>query len=421
MTETSGEALEQQGLPPPEPEPTESKITPPSGSPARAALWPAAGFALVVAGVALSPFWAPAVAPLLPWGGEPEVSAKDRAALATRLDAIEKRPAPQIPDVRPIASAESALARRVDQLETASNQNQETEAAVAANRKGLQQLEQRLGAIETQSASRTTGEDADMQKLQQEIAKLDTVAVDLGNRLSAIEAQSASRTAGTDAEIQKMQQEVAKFGSGAADLGNRLSTIERQLQAQGGAGRTDAALLVALLQMREAVEQARPFPAEYAAFTALAHDQTDLVAAAEPLAHAAQVGVPGHLALSRRLSELAGSIASATPPPPAADWGAQALAGLSALVTIRRVEGASESGPEAAVNAAERALARSDLGDAVGELDRLSGANAEAAAPWLQMARQRLAVETALAHIQELLAARLTRPSETPASPRTPS
>ena len=420
MTETSGEALEKQGPPPPDPEPTEIETRPPSGSPARSALWPAAALALVVAGVALSPFWAPAVAPLLPWGGEPEGSAKDWAALATRLDAIEKRPAPQIPDVSPIAAAESALARRVDQLETARNPNQETEAAVAANRKGLQQLEQRLGAIETQSASRTTGEDAGMQKLQQETAKQDSVAVDLGNRLSAIEAQSASRIAGTDAEIQKMQQEVTKLGSGAADLGNRLSTIERQLQAQGGAGRTDAALLVVLLQMREAVEKARPFPAEYAAFTALAHDQTDLVAAAEPLAHAAQVGVPGHLALSTRLSELAGRIASATPPP-AADWGAEALARLRSLVTIRRVDGGSQSGPEAAVSAAERALAGGNLGDAVGELDRLSGANAEAAAPWLQMARERLAVEKALAHIQELLIARLTRPSETPASPRTPS
>jgi hypothetical protein len=420
MTETAGEALETQGPPPPEPEPTESETTPPSGPPARSTLWVAAALALVVAGVALSPFWAPAIAPLLPWGGEPEVSAKDWAALATRLDAIEKRPAPQIPDVSPIASAASALARRVDQLETARNPNQETEAAIAANRKGLQQLEQRLGAIETQSASRTTGEDADTQKLQQEIAKLDTGAVDLGNRLSAIEAQSASHIAGTDAEIKKMQQEVAKLGTGATDLGNRLSATERQLQAQGGAGRTDAALLVVLLQMREAVEKARPFPAEYAAFTALAHDQTDLVAAVQPVEHAAQVGVPGHLALSTRLSELAGRIASATPPP-AADWGAEALARLRSLVTIRRVDGGSQSGPEAAVSAAERALAGGNLGDAVGELDRLSGANAEAAAPWLQMARERLAVETALAHTQELLIARLTRPSETPASPRTPS
>jgi hypothetical protein len=420
MTETSGEALEKQGPPPPEPEPTESEITPPSGSPARSAMWLAAALALVVAGVALSPFWAPAIAPLLPWGGEPEVSAKDWTALATRLDAIEKRPTPQIPDVNPIASAASALARRVDQLEAARNPNQETEAAVAANKKGLQQLEQRLGAIETQSASRTTGEDADMQKLQQEIAKLDTVAVDLGKRLSAIEAQSASRIAGADAEIQKMQQEVAKLGPVTADLGNRLSATERQLQAQAGAGRTDAALLVALLQMREAVEKARPFPAEYAAFTALAHDQTDLVNAAQPLAHAARVGVPGHLALSTKLSELAGRIASATPSP-AADWGAEALARLRSLVTIRRFDGGSQSGPEAAVSAAERALAGGDLGDAVGELDRLSGANAEAAAPWLKMARERLAVETALAHIQELLIARLTRPSETPASPRTPS
>jgi hypothetical protein len=381
MTETSGEDLQKQGPPPSEPEPTEGETTPPSGAPARSALWLAALLALVIVGVLLSPFWAPAVAPLLPWGGEPEVSAKDWAALAARLDAIEKRPVPQIPDIGPIASAQSALARRVDQLEAARNANQETEAAIAANKKGLQQLEQRLGAIETQSGSRAAGEDAQRQKLQEEVAKLGTAAIDLGNRLSA---------------------------------------SERQLQAQGGAGRNDAALLVALLQMREAVEQARPFPAEYAAFTALAHDQPDLVAAANPLAHPAQDGVPGRLALSTRLSELAGRIASPAPPP-AADWGAQALARLRALVTIRRVDGPLQSGPEAAVSAAERTLARGDLGDAVAELDRLSGDNAEAAAPWLQMARQRLKVETALAHLQELLVARLTHPSETPASPRTPS
>jgi hypothetical protein len=409
MTETSGEDLQKQGPPPSEPEPTEGETTPPSGAPARSALWLAALLALVIVGVLLSPFWAPAIAPLLPWGGEPEVSAHDLAALAARLDAIEKRPAPQIPDLGPIASAESAVARRVDQLEAARKANQDTEAAVAANRKSLQQLDQRLGAIETQSASRTANADAERQNLQQ-----------LEQRLGAIETQSASRAAGEDAQMQKLQQEAAKLGTVAADLGNRLSATERQLQAQGGAGRTDAALLVALLQMREAVEQARPFPAEYAAFIALAHDQPDLVAAAEPLAHAAQDGVPGRLALSRRLSELAGRIASPAPPS-AAGWGAQALARLRALVTIRRVDGASPNGPEAAVSDAERALARGDLGDAVAELDRLTSANAEAAAPWLQMARQRLVVETALAHLQELLVARLTRPSETPASPRTPS
>jgi hypothetical protein len=409
MTETSGEDLDRPGPPPPGLAPAESDAPPPSRSPARSALGLAAALALVIAGVALSPFWAPAIAPLLPWGGEPQVSAAEFSALAARLDAIEKRPAPQIPDVGPIASAQSALARRVDQLEAARTPNQETEAAVAANRKGLQQLEQRVGAIETQSASRTAGEDAQMQKLQQ-----------LEQRFGAIETQSAAHAAGADAQMQKLQQEAAKLGTLAADLGNRLSASEHQLQAQGGTGRTDAALLVALLQMREAVEQARPFPAEYAAFTALAHDQPDLIAAAEPLAHAAQDGVPGRLALSTRLSELAARIASPAPPP-AADWGTQALARLRALVTIRRVDGASQSGPEAAVSAAERALARGDLGDAVGELDRLSGANAEAAGPWLQMARKRLAVETALAHLQELVVARLTRPSETPASPRTPS
>ena len=40
-------------------------------------------------------------------------------------------------------------------------------------------------------------------------------------------------------------------------------------------------------------------------------------------------------------------------------------------------------------------------------LDGLTGSAAEAAQPWRQMARQRLAAEEALHHVQSLLVARL--------------
>src|SRR5215831_825128 len=75
--------------PPPAAEPT---------APRRASrygvLWLAALLALGIAGVALSPFWAPDVAPLLPWGARPGASAEDYAVLAARLSAVEKRPVP---------------------------------------------------------------------------------------------------------------------------------------------------------------------------------------------------------------------------------------------------------------------------------------------------------------------------------------
>jgi hypothetical protein len=394
---------------PPVPEPAR-----PRRASRRAAPWLLAALIVIVAGVALSPFWAPDVAPLLPWG-ERRATANDDVALAARvaalenrpmppsidiepiksaigalqrrveqfestlnarLDEIEKRPAPPGVDLEPIKSAASALTQRVDQLEAASAAARQSAAAIGAMQAGLQQLEQRLGALEAQSSSRATNEGA---------------------------------------ELQKTQLELARLGKLTADLENRVPAIERQIKSQNGVERTDAALAMVLLQMREAVEQARPFPAEYNAFKALARDP-DLGAAAEPLAEAARNGVASRAVLSKRLAELAGQVAAAGEPPAASDWGAQALARLRGLVSIRRIDGASQTGPEAAVSAAETALARGDLAGAAAALEPLSGANAEAARPWLRMARDRLATEKALDHLQELLAARLGGTPPAPAS-----
>jgi hypothetical protein len=341
---------------------------------------------LIIAAIMTSPFWAPALAPLLTWGaGLPAGPIPDYAALAARLEAIERRPAAPGTEVGAIGSAQSALARRVDQLEAMRNGDRQSETAVASLKGGLDRLQQQLGVVEAQAASREAGEAAEMRKVQQELTRLTTIAADLGDRLAAQE--------------------------------QRLRVEKTQP--------TDAILLVALLRIREAVEQARPFAAELSAFTALAHDRPDLLAATAPLAEVARDGVVGRLTLAKRLAELAGHIANATALPPQADWESQALARLRSLVTIRRIEGAPQSEPEAAVRAAEVALGRGDLGDAVAQLDRLGGANAEAAGPWLRMARQRLAVEAALTHLQELLVIGLGHapdapgraPAEAPAKP----
>src|SRR5207248_8060488 len=129
--------------------------------------------------------------------------------------------------------------------------------------------------------------------------------------------------------------------------------------------------------------------------------------AAMPLAEPAKTGVASRAVLIARLHALAGAIATAAAPPADPDWGDKVLARLRGLVTIRRIDGASQSEPEAAVSAAERALRGGDLAGAVAALDRLAGPPAETARPWLQMARQRLAVEAALHRVEELLTARL--------------
>ena len=380
MAEGPGQEHSEEGAaPPPELAQAPAEIpnaSRPAGASWRPTLWLATVLGLGIAGVALSPFWATKVAPLFPWGEGPAAPAPDYAAFAARLDAIERRPAVPTIDVDAIKSAESALARRIDRLETARNADRQTEVGVAAIRTGLQQLEDRLGAIE---------------------------------------AQSASRAATEAAEVQKVRQELTRVGSIAADLADRLPAIERQVRLTGGAVRIDAALLVGLLQMREAVEAARPFTVEYDAFIALARDQPDLIAAAQPLAGAAQAGVAGRAVLSERLAELAGRIVPATAPPVGSDLGAQALAWLRSLVTIRRIDGASQTG-SGAMSVAEIALARGDLSGAVSALQTLSGPNSGATHSWLEMAQQRLAAEAALAHLQELLVVRLGTPPEAPGS-----
>jgi hypothetical protein len=395
----------------------------------RTALWLAALLVLIVAGVALCPFWAPDVATLLPWGTKPAVSAEEYAVLAARVASIEKRPAPAsadgdivksaittltgrvdrlqagidtrlaeiekrpaVPgiDVDAIKSAQSALGHRVDELEATRNADRQIEIAVAATKVALQQLEERVGGLE---------------------------------------AQSSSRAASAAAELQKMQQELPRLGSAIADFAQRLPAIERQVQAQSGSERRDAVLALLLLQMREALEQARPFPAEYNAFRGLTRDP-ELSAAVEPLADAARNGMADRAVLSKRLAEIAGRVATAPEPAADPDWGAQTLSRIRGLVTIRRIDGPLQTGPEAAVSAAQSALTRGDLAGAVAALEPLSGANAAAAHPWMQMARERLSAERALDHLQELLTARLSNspaapvptgaPAE-PAAPKTPS
>jgi hypothetical protein len=337
-------------------------------------LWLAGLLVLAIAAVALSPFWAPAMAPLLPWGVKSAPIADD-AALAARVTALEARPAQPSIDLDPIRSTLTAQAQSLDRLQAALAAQSQDQAAAAADKTVVQQLTQRVAAIEAQAAGKT----ADSGRLKQELARLSTAANDLGDRLSA---------------------------------------LERRISAQGSTDRTGTALLLAMLQMREGIEEARPFPAPYGAFKGLAHDDPVLLAGAAPLAQAARDGIASQAVLRARLDNFESEIARASKPAGKLRWWEQALDRIRGLVTIRRIGVAAHAGPEAAVNVAQSALAAGNLAAAVSALGSLDSADAEIAQPWLRLARDRLAAEAALARLQELLAARLgaaTKPS--PAAP----
>jgi hypothetical protein len=370
----------------------------------RAALWLAGLLIVILAGVALSPFWAPQIEPLLPWGENRD----DYAALAARVSAVEARPVAPSKGIDAAQSAVSELARRVDQLDS------------------------RLAALEKRPAPPVPDTDAinsALSALTRRVDQLDAAGrPDLGpiragmqqveQRLAAIETQSASRMASETAASKEMQQELSRLVKAEGDLADRVAALEREAQSQNRAElRADGMLALLLGQMREAIDQARPFPAEFNAFVGLARD-SDLAAVAQPLAESARNGVASRAVLVKGLAELAGRMAASSEPAAKSDWREQTLARLRGLVTIRRIDGSShtgsDGGSDGVVGVAQAALARGDLAGAVAALEPLTGANAEAAHPWLLMARERLAAEAALDHVQELLTERLGSPPAAP-------
>ncbi|HEY4472008.1 MAG TPA: mitofilin family membrane protein [Stellaceae bacterium] len=346
----------------------------------------AIGFAtaLIVFGLLVisGPFWAPAISPLFSAGAAP--------------------------------SADTPLADRLAQLEAAQRNNQQKiDQAVAAAQKAAadsaasaQQLDRRIAAIENKPAASSN----ELAELRQQVKALEsrpTAAAgdiaELRQQMKALEAKPAA----APPELADLRQQVQQLTAANADLGNRVAALEKGEHAQSAADPTDTTLLLALLQIREAIETARPFAAEYDALTALAKTRPDIAAAAAPLAEPAKSGVASRAVLIERLRALRGAIATAQPAPAEGDWAARAWAQLRGLVTIRRIDGAGQSAAEAAVGAAERALAAGDLAGVVAALEGLAGPAADAAQPWLQMVRQRLAAEEALHRMQSLLVARL--------------
>jgi hypothetical protein len=350
----------------------------PPESPRRSRPWLAIGIAaslllVVVVGVLLSPFWAPAIRPLLPWG-EPSDTAKYET-LAGRVAALEARPVTPAFDPEAIKRAQSAQTQKLAALED-----------------DVGELRQGQQAAATKSA------------LAQQ-----------SQRFDAAEAQSAARVATQAAEIAKMQQELAQRSTLGAELATRIDTLEHQLQAQNDTQRREAVRLLALLQMREALETGRPFAAEYATFTRLVENDPELLGAALPLADGARNGIASPAELHQRVAALADLTANAPAPAAASSWWEEALNRIRALVRVQRIDGAGQTGPDTAVDAAQAALAKGDLAGAVAALDGPRGVSAPAIEAWLKLARQRLAAEAALTHLQSLLTAQLGTPNASPA------
>lgn len=322
-------------------------------------LWPLVLLVVVLALVAGSPYWAPQLDALLPWS-----SAAQNESLAQQLD---------------------ALGHRLDGLDQHQGE-----------------VERRIAALEQQLHG-----GAEIAQQQQQAA-----LKQIGDRLSALEQKEAQPAPADTEQLKALDQQLQQLAATQAATTDRLGRIEAR-DTMPAAERTDQALLLALGQLRQAVESGRPYGEALAAVTSLAQGRPELRQALQPLAAQAAEGMPRLAALSRQFQqEVAPAVMRASAAPAAdAGWGKRILAKLRTLVVIRHVgaDGVASGDPvEAALARTKAALAGGDLAGAVAAVERLPPGPAAAAQPWLASAQQRLAAEQSLDQLTASLTQALT-------------
>jgi hypothetical protein len=187
-------------------------------------------------------------------------------------------------------------------------------------------------------------------------------------------------------------------------LRDEVLRMQQELPAIAAESRTAAEAARAAFAVAAAAEASRssgPFEQSYASLQALLPNDPN-VAALGPLA---RTGAPTRIELRDEFETVQlGVIRAARQAQAGAGFWGRIQAALAQWITVSRV-GEGDT-PDGVVERAGRRLAADDLAGAIQEMNRLSGGSAQAAAPWLEKARKRLAIDTHLAAIRTELSRR---------------
>ena len=225
-----------------------------------------------------------------------------------------------------------------------------------------------------------------------EIAGADGVPV--GAQFMAVQGAIASIQGRLD--VLPTNEQVSALTGEVQALRAEVPGLSQRLEQAEAAARASFALAAAA----EAAQASGGFADAHAALAALMPADENVTA----LAPLALSGAPTRTELRNRFSGLELDIvrASLQGQAGAGLWG-RVQSAASQWITVRRV-GATNSTAGVVELAAER-IAADDLAGAVAQVERLRGAAAQTAAPWLADARRRLEIENRLAAIRAVLAA----------------
>ncbi|SEH63449.1 inner membrane protein [Magnetospirillum fulvum] len=287
-------------------------------------------------------------------------------------------PAPE-GELAAVRAAQAALADRLGRLEASLAQ--------------VAQLEQKVVAVESQ-AQAPVQLASDVESLARQVEIL---------RKNAVDGPAVARL---PAEVEALSRQVEALHKTAADAATLLRLYDRVDQTEAAMREmktrqaSASGLLLAVGQLREAVDRGLPFDAELRTVKVLAADDAEVHAALETIRPFAETGVPTRVGLVGRLQHVAPEIVRAELLPAEQGWSRRAADRMLSLVSIRREPGLVAGNDATSILArAESDLNAGDLAGAVGEFDLLVYGPAEAAAPWIGQAKARLAVDKALSEL----------------------
>jgi hypothetical protein len=250
-----------------------------------------------------------------------------------------------------------------------------------------------------QAEAETAALDARLQALEQfvnqPVAEASSADAAVGAQIIGIQSalstvQGRLEALPSNEEIRQLTTEVASVRDALPSLTTRVATAEQAARSA-----------VAVAAATDAARVSGSFEDSYAALVAILPQDPNVIA----LAPLAQTGAPTRIELRDRFEAIDLSIVRAAVRSQAAAglWGRVQAASAEWIVVRRRGEGDTTSG---IVERASARLAADDLAGAVTEVERLTGAARQVAAPWLVDARRRLEIENRLAAIRAELSRR---------------
>lgn len=270
-------------------------------------------------------------------------------------------------------------------------------ADLQALRDDLAGLRARVSALEAQAPA-SGGAWAAGSNVDARLGRAET-AIDALKARPELPASLADDLAGLARQVDELKRTSADAAA-VLRLADRVGQAEMQLRDMQSRRAGAVALLLAVGQLREAVDRAMPFDAELRALQALGSDDAEIIRLTQVVKGRAVAGVPQLAVLAARFGRLAPDLVRAEVLPDEQNWWRRTLERLANLVVIRREDGdAAGHGPAAIVARIDGRLAEGDLMAAAAEAAGFTGAAAELAAPWVADLKARVVADKVVSEL----------------------